>query len=82
MLKEFFSHCAIAKSFTQILNTFVTDLICIKAEYAETLNEKMIGKDDQTEEGVVSSHCAIAKSFTQIFNTFVTDLISIKVRVR
>ena len=53
MLNEFVSsHCAIAKSFTQILNTFVTDLICIKAEYAETLNEKMIGKDDQTGEGV------------------------------
>ena len=53
MKKEFvFSHCAISKSFTQRLNTFVTDLICAKVEFGEILNEKMIVEDDRNEERV------------------------------
>ena len=39
------SHCTVAKSFTKIFNTFVTDLICIKAEFSEPLNEKMVVED-------------------------------------
>ena len=78
-MKEWWSHCIMSQSFTQILCTVSSDLIAVKVECSECLYKR-----DRNEMMVKNmkewwSHCFVSQCFTQILCTVSSDLIAVKV---